>query len=199
MYKLFIFTIGSIKQTFVKGTKKVNWKDSSYCPAWWPKSVPFGGPNNSKPRLSSEQLCKVIAGYSYHVVSGREQASITIDDNGAVVNDEGDEPNYDNCGMDCDDENERGDGDIGNECPENPRCASVELNNDNFNDDPMRMLDVVDSGSAVDSAGNRSQKSYSASTSFVSNSVKDVKNVLRVSKSMKCNVSIFSAMIVCMG
>ena len=53
-------------EKFSKGTKTANWKELSDRSVWWPEDVPFGDPNNSKPRLSSDQLHKILASYSMH-------------------------------------------------------------------------------------------------------------------------------------
>ena len=50
-------------------------------PVWWPERIPFRDPNNSKPRLSAEQLHRIIAAYSsYTVFSGDNTGSAQCDD-----------------------------------------------------------------------------------------------------------------------
>ena len=55
-------------QQFIKGTKKACWQ-FAIRPVWWPESIPFGDPNNSRPRLSAAQLHSIIAGYSSYMVA----------------------------------------------------------------------------------------------------------------------------------
>ncbi len=86
----------------IKGTKNANWRQtSSYRPVWWPANISFDDPNNSKPRLSSEELHNIITAYSSYMVSVDAQGMDNEQDNNDNAGSDGDD------GSDGSDENGR--------------------------------------------------------------------------------------------
>ena len=45
-------------------------------PAWWPERIPFGDPNNSKPRLSAEQLHSIHAACSSYTLFSEDNTGV---------------------------------------------------------------------------------------------------------------------------
>ena len=87
----------------IKGTKNANWRQTSFRPVWWPANISFDDPNNSKPRLSSEELHNIITAYSSYMVSVDAQGMDNEQDNNDNAGSDGD---YGSDGQ-CSDENGR--------------------------------------------------------------------------------------------
>ena len=103
-------------------------------PTWWPERIPFGDPNNSKPRLSAEQLHSIHAACSSYTLFSEDNTGVAQCD-------------------DCSEENHHDarDDDVGDD---------VDVNNDANDDvDTINTEDyVVEDGFRHDCVGVHGQK-----------------------------------------